>query len=96
LSCETRVARFIFSKKAKPPLKKGQKRAKPFTLQSQIYQDLPPHNSNSHKNTSGVLTAHPQKAINLKLFLELVTYDRKMPKFFSFSNTPKQNYLKNQ
>jgi len=46
--CTTRVARFIFSKKgqkqpikllkeAQQTIKKGQKRAKPFTRQSQIH-----------------------------------------------------------
>jgi len=35
-------------------------------------------------------TAPPQKpsGANSQLFLNFVTYDRKMPKFFSFSNTP--------
>ena len=33
------------------------------------------------------VTAPPQKVVNLKLFLEFVTYDRNMPKFFLFKNT---------
>ena len=49
-----------------------------------LLNNLPPHISNSHKNTSCVLPAPLQKAINLKLFLEFVAYDRKMPKFFLF------------
>jgi len=44
------------------------------------------HNLNSHKNTSFLLTVAPQKAIKSKLFLELVTCDRKMPKFRTFFN----------
>ena len=70
--------------KPKHSIEKGQKRTKPFTWQSQIYKDLPPHNLNFYKSTSCVLIAPPQKAINSKVFLEFVTYDRKMPKFFLF------------
>jgi len=43
-----------------------------------------------------LLTAPPQKAFISNYFLEFVTYDRKMPKFFSFSKTPKQKCMKNQ
>jgi len=54
-----------------------------------LLNNLHAHNSNSHKNTPCALTAPPPKAINSKLFLEFVTYDRKMPKYFYFSKTPK-------
>jgi len=48
-------------KKAKHLIKKGQKRAKPFTWQTQMYEDLPRHNSNSHKNTSFMYSQHLHK-----------------------------------
>ena len=38
----------------------------------------------SHQNTSCVLTALSQKAVNLKLLLEFVIYDRKSQSFFLF------------
>jgi len=101
-----RVARFIFSKKTKPSVKKaknGQQNCwkKPNTelkrpKKSQTLHLAKPSlwrfassQLNSHENTSCALTAPAQKAINSKLFLEFVTYDRKMPKFCSFSKTPK-------
>jgi len=62
-----------------------------------LLNNLPPHNSNSHKNTSWVLTAPSPKAINSKLFLEFATYDRKMPMFFVFQkHLNKSIYVKNQ
>jgi len=68
-------------KKAKHSIKNSQT----FNLtKPNLINNLLPHNSNSHKNTSYALTAPPQKAINSKLFLEFVTYGRKTPKFFSF------------
>ena len=71
----------FFSKKAKLSVKKGQKRAKPFTTICLLTIQI-------HIKTHLV---HPQhlhkKTFNSKLFLEFVTYDRKMPKFYSFSKT---------
>ena len=79
--CGLRAARFIFFKKGQTFSKKRSKTSQTF------HHNLSPYNSNSHKNTSCASTAPPQKTFNSKLFLEFVTYDRKMPKFYSFSKT---------
>jgi len=75
-------------KQAKRSIKNGQKCQILHLIKPNLVDNLPAHNSNSHKNTSCVLTVPPQTVINSKLFSELVTYDRKMPKCFTL-----QKYL---
>jgi len=69
----------------KHSIKKGQKKTNLDLTNPKLLSNLNPLNSNSceNSNTSFVPTAPSQKAINSKLFLEFVTYDRKMPKFFT-------------
>jgi len=61
------------------------------TNSSQIYSTIRLFTAQIHMKIRLVysVTEPPQKAINSKLFLKFVTYDKKMPKFFSFSKTPK-------
>jgi len=48
------------------------------------------NNSNSHKNTSCVLSAST-KAIKSKRFSEQATYNRKMPNLFLFQKHPNKS-----
>jgi len=74
-------------KKAKHPIKKGQKKPNPLLDKAKFIKIcLLTTQIKIHFMYSQHLY---KKELIQTYFLEFLTYDRKMPKFFSFSKTPK-------